>query len=180
DLTAEVLIRKRAEEQNREQAELLDKAHDAIVVRDLQNRIVFWNKSAEKLYGWSRDDVIGKDMDQCLHSPEDMEPLREVLRFVLAHGEWSGELRQVSKSKESLIVESRWSLVRDSEGLRRSILVINTNVTEQKRLEEQLLRAQRMESIGTLAGGIAHDLNNVLAPILLSVDMLAEIVGDGE
>src|SRR5688572_18220513 len=172
ELSAEVAERKRAEEQNREQAELLDKAHDAIIVRNLENRIVFWNKSAEKLYGWSRDDVVGKDMDQSLHRPEDMEPLREVLSFVLAHGEWSGELRQVSKSGEPIIVESRWSLVRDSEAVRKSILVINTNVTEQKRLEEQLLRAQRMESIGTLAGGIAHDLNNALTPILVSASFL--------
>ena len=172
DLTAEVAIRKRAEEQNREQAELLDKAHDAIIVRDLDNRIVFWNKSAEKLYGWSLDDVVGNDMDQSLHLPEDMEALRDVLKFVLAQGEWSGELRQVSKAGEQIIVESRWSLVRDSEGAPKSILVINTNVTDQKRLEEQLLRSQRMESIGTLAGGIAHDLNNALTPILVSASFL--------
>jgi two-component system, cell cycle sensor histidine kinase and response regulator CckA len=178
ELGAEVLIRKRAEEENREKAELLDKAHDAIIVRDLENRIVFWNKSAEKLYGWGRDDVVGKDMDHSLHSKEDLEALREVLSFVLAQGEWSGELRQVSKTGESIIVESRWSLVRDSEGLRKSILVINTNVTEQKRLEEQLLRAQRMESIGTLAGGIAHDLNNALTPILVSASFLKTRTSD--
>ena len=172
ELSAEVLIRKRAEEENREKAELLDKAHDAIIVRDLDNHIVFWNKSAEKLYGWSRDDVIGKDMDKFLHRPEDMEPLKNVLGFVTGQGDWSGELRQVSKSGEPIMVESRWSLVRDSEGLRKSILVINTNVTETKRLEEQLLRAQRMESIGTLAGGIAHDLNNALTPILVSASFL--------
>jgi two-component system cell cycle sensor histidine kinase/response regulator CckA len=172
ELAAEVMIRKRAEEENREKAELLDKAHDAILVRDLENRIVFWNKSAEKLYGWTRDDVLGRDMDITLHRPEDIESLREVLGFVMAQGEWSGELRQISKTGEMITVESRWSLVRDSEGLRKSILVINTNVTEQKRLEEQLLRAQRMESIGTLAGGIAHDLNNALTPILVSASFL--------
>lgn len=172
ELTAEVAERKRAEEQNREQAELLDKAHDAIVVRDLENRVVFWNKSAEKLYGWTRDDALGKNLDESLHRPEDLAPLREVQSFVLANGEWTGELRQISKSGEPIIVESRWSLVRDSGGLRKSILVINTNVTEQKRLEEQLLRAQRMESIGTLAGGIAHDLNNALTPILVSASFL--------
>ena len=86
ELTTEIVIRKRAEEENREKAELLDKAHDAVIVRDLNNRIVFWNKSAEKLYGWGREDVLGKDMDQSLHRSEDMEPLREVLGFVLAQG----------------------------------------------------------------------------------------------
>ena len=71
-----------------------------------------------------------------------------------------------------IIVESRWTLVRDEKGQPNSILVINTDVTEKKRMEAQFLRAQRMESIGTLAGGIAHDLNNVLSPILMAIDML--------
>ena len=69
-------------------------------------------------------------------------------------------------------MESRWTLVRDDQGAPTSILVINTDVTEKKRMESQFLRAQRMESIGTLAGGIAHDLNNVLSPILMAIDML--------
>ena len=69
-------------------------------------------------------------------------------------------------------MESRWTLVRDDQGAPTSILVINTDITEKKRMEAQFLRAQRMESIGTLAGGIAHDLNNVLSPILMAIDTL--------
>ena len=79
-----------------------------------------------------------------------------------------GELRQQTKEGKEIIVEGRWTLVRDNDGKPKSILIINTDITEKKMLESQLLRAQRMESIGTLAGGIAHDLNNMLTPMMLS------------
>ncbi|HEV2799759.1 MAG TPA: ATP-binding protein, partial [Pyrinomonadaceae bacterium] len=95
----------------------------------------------------------------------------------LERGEWTGELRQRTKDGEEITVESRWTLVND-DGRPRSILVINTDVTERKKVEAQLLRAQRMESIGTLAGGIAHDLNNILSPILMAVQMLQYKVED--
>ena len=88
------------------------------------------------------------------------------------HGEWKGEIHQIRRDGAEIIVESRWTLVRDEQGQPKSILVINTDITEKKRMESQFLRAQRMESIGTLAGGIAHDLNNVLSPILMAIDML--------
>jgi two-component system cell cycle sensor histidine kinase/response regulator CckA len=83
-------------------------------------------------------------------------------------------LHKVTKDGMEVIVESRWTLVHDGEGKPKSILVINTDITEKKKLESQLLRSQRMESIGTLAGGIAHDLNNMLTPIMLSLQMLKE------
>jgi signal transduction histidine kinase/CheY-like chemotaxis protein len=96
----------------------------------------------------------------------------EAGRAVLRNGEWQGEVRQIRRDGAEIIVASRWTLVRDEKGQPNSILVINTDITEKKRMESQFLRAQRMESIGTLAGGIAHDLNNVLSPILMAVDML--------
>lgn len=83
-----------------------------------------------------------------------------------------GEITQFNQAGEPLTVEGRWTLVRDEQGRAKSILAINTDVSERKRIERQFLRAQRMESIGTLAGGIAHDLNNVLAPILVSIELL--------
>ncbi|PYS79830.1 MAG: hypothetical protein DMF66_01330 [Acidobacteria bacterium] len=87
-------------------------------------------------------------------------------------------MRQWTKSGAEITVESRWTLVRDDRGEPQSVLVINTDVTERKKMESQFLRAQRMESIGTLAGGIAHDLNNVLSPILMAVQMLQLKVSD--
>jgi PAS domain S-box-containing protein len=163
--------RKLAEERISQQAALLDQAQDAILVRDLNHIILFWNKGAERIYGWSAEDAIGRNAGEVLfkEAPLLFETAKQE---VLVKGEWSGEMRQVRKDDEEIVVESRWTLVRDEKGQPASILVINTDVTERKRTESQFLRAQRMESIGTLAGGIAHDLNNVLSPILLAVQML--------
>src|SRR4029078_2832265 len=87
-------------------------------------------------------------------------------------GEWEGELRQVTRDGKDIVVESRWTLVRDDRGEPKSVLVINTDVTDKTKVEAQFLRAQRMESIGTLASGIAHDFNNLLAPITMSIQLL--------
>jgi signal transduction histidine kinase/CheY-like chemotaxis protein len=96
----------------------------------------------------------------------------------LAKGEWLGELRMHNRSRQPLIVESRQSLIRDEAGKPKARLFINSDITDRKRLEEQFLRAQRMENIGMLAAGIAHDLNNMLAPILLAAPMLRDHVSD--
>ena len=167
-IRSDITERKRAEERIREQAALLAQAQDAILVRDLDLNILFWNKGAEKIYGWTTDEVVGtKNVFK-----ESFAHFEAARKTVIANGEWHGEFRQTRRNGSEIIVESRWTLVRDEKGQPKSILVINTDVTEKKRMESQFLRAQRMESIGTLAGGIAHDLNNVLSPILMAIDML--------
>ncbi len=155
----------------REQAALLDKAQDAIIVHDLEWRAQYWNKSAERLYGWDFAEVKQKNLRTDVFNTDEAK-LLEALQSALARSEWCGELKQTNKDGKPLLVQSRWTLVRDEQGTPKSILVINTDVTEQKKLEAQFLRTQRMESIGTLAGGIAHDLNNVLSPIVMGVDLL--------
>lgn len=176
-IRSDITERKRAEEQIREQAALLDQAQDAILVRDLDQHILFWNKGAEKIYGWSAEEVLGKNATEVLF--KDRSRQFDIARdTIIENGEWKGEMHQVRRDGNEIIVESRWTLVRDEQGTPKSILVINTDVTEKKRMESQFLRAQRMESIGTLAGGIAHDLNNVLSPILMAIDMLQLRVAD--
>ena len=169
--------RKRCEAQIREQAALLDKAQDAITAGDLEHRIVYWNQGAERLYGWSAAEALGKNALELLYG-RDQPELRQARETVVQKGEWSGELKQVTKSGSEVIVQSRWTLVRDANDQAKSILVIATDISEQKKLQTQFLRAQRLESIGTLASGIAHDLNNVLAPIMMSVTLLQESFGD--
>lgn len=161
---------KRAEEQTREQAALLDKAQDAILVRNLQGKILFWNKGAERMYGWTKEEAMGKQISKLLYS--DPKKFDEPNALTRKKGEWSGQLQHLTKDGRELTIEARWSLLRDQEGKPKSVLAINTNITEKKLIEAQFMRAQRMESIGTLAGGIAHDLNNILAPIMLSIDLL--------
>jgi PAS domain S-box-containing protein len=173
----DITERRRVEEQLREQAALLDKAQDAILVRDLEDRIVYWNKSAEYLYGWSAREVIGQDVRKLLFKDE-LSHFEEARKVALEKGEWSGELRQLTKDGKEILTESRWTLVSDTEGRPKSFLVVNTDITEKKKLATQFLRTQRMDSIGTLAGGIAHDLNNVLAPILMSVQILRKRLTD--
>jgi PAS domain S-box-containing protein len=162
--------RKKAELKMREHAALLDKARDAIMVRDLGNRITFWNKGAERLYGWSAQEALGESAELLLYP--DMATFDRAIQEVLAKGEWVGELAKTSKDGRQIMVESRWTLVRDESGRPQVVLVIDTDITERKRIEVQFLRSQRVESIGNLAGGIAHDLNNVLAPIIMGVGLL--------
>src|SRR5262249_25825796 len=158
-------------ERLREQAALLNQVPDAVLVRDLDNRVRFWNRGAEKLYGWTAAEVLGHDVSELLF-PDPRADLAGARRAVLEQGGLSGELRQVARDGTELIVESRWVLLRDDQGHPRAELVVNTDVTARKKLEAQLLRAQRLESIGTLTGGIAHDFNNLLNPILMSVKLL--------
>ena len=169
--------RRRDEEQLREQAALLDLAADAIFVRDLDHRVMYWNKSAERIFGWTSAEAVGRSALDLLVRKDGARYL-DALKTVIELGEWSGELTHVSKAGSEVILQSRWTLVRDAEGLPKSILVINSDITERKKLEAQFLRAQRLESVGALASGIAHDLNNVLAPILMSVGLLDDLVAD--
>ncbi len=167
------LQRKRAEDQIREQAALLDRAHDAILVGDLHNRILFWNQGAERLYGWTKAEALGKTTTELLYREGDTDAGEGSLQNLFERGDWSGELRHRTKDRKEVVVQSRWTLVRDSnKGEPRSVLMINTDITEKKQLELNFLRAQRIESIGTLASGVAHDLNNVLTPIMLAVETL--------
>ncbi|MEH2170254.1 MAG: response regulator [Nostoc sp.] len=163
--------RKLAEEKIREQAALLDVTTDAICVRDLNNQIIFWNKGAETLYGWQATEAWGKNASELLYDEPSPE-IEAALLQAISQGKWQGELTKLTKMNKEILVASRWSLVCDEQGKPKSILTVDTDITEKKHLEAQLFRAQRLESIGTLASGIAHDLNNILTPILAGAQLL--------
>ncbi|MEH2108655.1 hybrid sensor histidine kinase/response regulator [Nostoc sp.] len=163
--------RKLAEEKIREQAALLDVTTDAICVRDLNNQIIFWNKGAETLYGWQATEAWGKNASELLYDEPSPE-IEAALFQAITKGKWQGELTKLTKMNKEILVASRWSLVCDEQGKPKSILSVDTDITEKKHLEAQLFRAQRLESIGTLASGIAHDLNNILTPILAGAQLL--------
>ncbi|HUP45388.1 MAG TPA: PAS domain S-box protein, partial [Thermoanaerobaculia bacterium] len=163
----------RAGEHIREQAALIDQARDAIVVRDLEDRIVFWSKGAERLYGIAAGDAIGGRFDQLLHI--DAGRFEVAKRTVLEEGVWNGEMENTTAVGALITADCRWTLLTDDRDAPKSILGIDTDITEKKSLEQQSFRAQRMESLGTLAGGIAHDLNNLLMPILMGVTLLKRL-----
>lgn len=175
DLKVQVSRREQIEERFKEQASLLDKARDAIFVTDLDGRVTYWNKSCECLYGWSAREVEGRLLTDLQAARPDYLAADAAARTT---GEWVGELRQMTKDGRELVVESRWTLVVAKDGRPESMMIINTDVTNKWKIEAHLLRAQRMESIGTLAGGIAHDLNNTLLPIIMTLDVLKLRVTD--
>jgi two-component system, cell cycle sensor histidine kinase and response regulator CckA len=158
--------RKQSEQNFREQTDLLNDATDGILVRSLENQILLWNQGAERLYGWTAAEALGKNTSDLLY--QNCSPQTEALQnsLVIKDGEWRGELEQVTHSNQNITVESHWTLVRDEKGRPKSISIINTDITEKKRLQSDVFQCQRVESLGTLSCGIAHDLNNILTPIL--------------
>ena len=172
-------VRKAHEEQLAEQAALLDAAHEAIYTVDVADRILYWSKGAERTYGWPAAQAVGRESGALLLRGDAarLQHARDRAQLFEA-GEWSGEATRYARGGEALTVEVRWTLIRDVAGRPKSSLAIESDVTERRRLEQQLLRVQRLESLGALAGGVAHDINNVLAPILLASDLLAEDEAD--
>jgi two-component system cell cycle sensor histidine kinase/response regulator CckA len=158
-------LQQRANRRIEEQAALLDRANDAILVADMDDRILYWNQGAERLYGWKASEALGNVFQTLFHRGPPAE-LDEAQQTVVKEGKWEGELRQLTKDGREVIVAARWTLVRDDEGRPKSRLVINTDITEKKKLEAQLLQAQRLEAVALLAGGVAHDFNNLLMVII--------------
>ena len=177
-IVSDITSRKSVEEKVRDQAELLDKTTDAIIVLDFNAHIVYWNRGAELLYGWGALEVQKKHIVDFIFPDSLSTEFQRALSHVREKAEWSGELELSSRYRGMLVAECRFTLIKDGNGQPKSILCINTDITQKKQLESQILRAQRMESIGTLAGGIAHDLNNILAPIVVSIDILKRTIGD--
>ena len=163
----------------REQAALIEKAQDAILVQDLAGKIIYANPSAEKLFGWSAAELQQNGTAQPLFAASH-EHFSDAIKATLATGEWQGELQPTTRAGRKLIMESRGTLICDKRGEPKSVLLINTDVTEKKQLEAESHRAQRLESIGALAGGMAHDLNNALAPILMGLQLLQKERQDDE
>jgi PAS domain S-box-containing protein len=169
--TQDVTTRNKRERTLVEQAEMLNLAHDAIVVRGSEDRVVtFWNRGAEHLYGWTAAEAIGRRIDDLIY--DDPEQYLTVAHALALTGEFRGEVHQVAKDGRRLVVAARANALPGTGGRPGSVLIIKSDITEHRKLENQFLRAQRLESIGTLASGVAHDLNNVLAPILMSAPLL--------
>src|SRR6266850_2309761 len=170
--STEIEERKRAEEVLREQAGLLDLTHDTVFVRDINDVITYWNRGAAEMYGWIRDEAVGKVSHQLMQTIFPA-PFEEINAELLRTGRWEGELVHTKRDGTQVIVASRWSMQRDKQGLPAAILETNNNITERKRAEEALRQAQaelahvtRVTTLGELAASIAHEVNQPLSGII--------------
>lgn len=166
----DITSRKRAEERIREQAVLLEMAPQAIVVRDLDDKIVFWNRGAEEVFGLTAAAVVGQTARATLPFADPAE-LHAALEIVRATGFWRGEMA-MSIGGQRHLLDCHWTLIHDEHGSPKSILCVDSDTTEKQRIDEYLSQSQRLDSIGTLVSGIAHDFNNILMPILGLSDIL--------
>ena len=160
----------------REQAALLDAAQDAIIVRDLEGRITYWNRSAQRIFGWTAEEAIGAKAGDSLQ--EDPLIIAAVRSELTEHGRWTQTITQRRKDGSRVTVDCRWNVLFDSTGAPNAVLAIKTDVTRRVELETQLQQASRLEAVGQLTGGIAHDFNNLLTVILGNADLLAEQLAD--
>jgi PAS domain S-box-containing protein len=171
----DVTERRRNEDQLREQAMLLAAAEDAICIVDLAGNIQFWSPGAERLYGWGSSEAVNRPVSDVIFGGAGYiwSGLRGIL---LEKGNWEGDLEPFSRKKEALSVRARAWVMRDGDAMAASIVIVANDLTAKRQLEKQLLRAQRLESVGTLACGIAHDLNNVLTPVQMAAELLRPAV----
>ena len=150
DITQRKQIETRLQENARQlqqQAELLNLAHDSIVVNDLEGQVVFWNRGAEQTYGWTRAEAVGKISHDLLRTRFPSN-LIEITAKLLSQGRWNGELTHTTKAGETIVVSSRWALQRNEDSLPTGILVIDRDITLQKRAEQALVEARQFaESI---------------------------------
>jgi PAS domain S-box-containing protein len=159
------------EQQLRDQAALLDKANEAIITVGLDQSVNFWNRGAERLLGWPAAEVKGRPVREMflLIGPAGAVPAGEVFQ---GERDWRGELTATARDGANLVLETSVTRLFADAGTPTGWLIISTDVTENKKLQERFLRAQRLESVGMLAAGIAHDINNAIAPVGIVASLL--------
>ena len=168
----DITARKQAEIETERLASIVASSDDAIIGLHLNSTITSWNRGAQKIFGHTAADMVGASIMQIIPSDRQADETRRLES--VARGEGVERLETIRMTKDGRRIEVSFTLspIRNANGVVIGISKVARDISEQKRLEQHFLRAQRLESIGTLAGGIAHDLNNVLTPIMLSLELL--------
>lgn len=174
-VTAFVSVQRDETERRRErailewQARMLEQAHDAVVVTDLSGIILYWNRSASELYGWATGEVLGRRLVDVIGPDATGFAVAEAA--VREKGHWLGRMAHRTRSGPLVQVSSKWSLIDANDAARATIMIINTDITARLILDEEMHRVMRLEAIGQMTGGVAHDFNNILTILLGSADM---------
>ncbi|UVK40722.1 PAS domain S-box protein [Mesorhizobium sp. AR10] len=157
-----------------EKAQLLDLTHDAIFVRGMDDLVTYWNRGAEAIYGWPAENALGISTHQLLQTvfPAGLD---EINRELLRSDRWEGELEHTKRDGSTVVVSSRWSLKKDADGRPLSVLETNTDISQRREAEAEVLKAQaelthmtRLTTLGELTASIAHEVNQPLAGIVLN------------
>jgi PAS domain S-box-containing protein len=183
-LASIALERAQAAQELQQQANLLEQAHDAILIWEFPRTIVYWNRGAEQLYGFSREDAIGRLSHELLHTEHPMTT-PEFEAALEREGEWTGELTHTTRDGRKILVESRQMLMREADG-RRLVLETNRDITERKRAAEALRQAEadlahvsRVTMMGELTASLAHEVNQPITAAVINANTCARwLAGD--
>ncbi|HXQ78130.1 MAG TPA: PAS domain S-box protein [Gemmatimonadaceae bacterium] len=170
----DVTEKSRSEAAIRFQAELLNAVQQAVVATDPEGLVIFWNKFAEKLYGWAAEEAVGKQIEELTPSPFLRDHAGEIVERGTAGESWTGEFLVQGKSGKAFPALLTASPVRDRHGSVLGYVRVSIDLTERRNLEEQFRQSQKMDAVGRLAGGIAHDFNNLLTVIRLNTEIIME------
>jgi two-component system cell cycle sensor histidine kinase/response regulator CckA len=170
----DVTERSRSEAAIRFQAQLLNAVQQAVVATDPEGQVIFWNSFAEKLYGWTGAEAVGRPIEELTPSPFLRDHSAEIAERGAAGGSWTGEFLVQGKSGKAFPALLTTSPVQDEQGRVLGYVRVSIDLTERRNLEEQFRQSQKMDAVGRLAGGIAHDFNNLLTVIRLNTEIIME------
>ncbi|HKC80225.1 MAG TPA: PAS domain S-box protein [Gemmatimonadaceae bacterium] len=170
----DITERSRSEAAIRFQAQLLNAVQQAVVATDPEGIVIFWNKFAENLYGWTAEEAVGEMIQDLTPSPFLREHGAEIVERGSAGGGWTGEFLVQGKSGKAFPALLTTSPVRDERGTVLGFVTVSIDLTERRNLEEQFRQSQKMDAVGRLAGGIAHDFNNLLTVIRLNTEIIMD------
>ena len=161
-------------------ARLLDAVEQAVIATDLDGRITYWNRFAQSLYGWRGDEVLGHPAAAAVPVQAAKLSDPEIRRTLNAGASWSGELELLRRDGSRFVARVDCSPINDPDGRPVGVVCVSSDLTDRRMLEEQLRVTQKLEAIGSLAGGVAHDFNNILTAITSYSEMLLDALIPGD
>jgi len=162
-----------------QQAKIIDQIHDSVIVTDLAGRVTRWNKGAERIFGYTAAEMLERHVAVLYPPGEGEQAFRDILTALREKGSLEREKHVRRKSGEDIFVHTSFALLHDGHGEAIGIVGNSIDLTERRRLEEQIRQAQRMEAVGQLAGGLAHDFNNLMTVVTGFAEIVLESLPPG-